>query len=242
MARQLFGEQLAGLSGGKINSLAELVAAAQAGKEAAEAVPALSADVGRQAEAHTALLAAQKKQEEEIEALRRERTEMLRTLEANQRELKEQMKASQEEAQPMLRAIMARLGIASQVAGGSVSGSAMEVVPSAEVGGEEAAAGPSAAVLAGPGAGQGSRGEAAVVSEQVSALVPAGAAGRGGRQGRGEAPAAGLDQLLCAHRRAETRLAQCTARLESLRSEEQKAMGAEAQALEEQEVARGAAE
>ena len=60
--------------------------------------------------------------------------------------------------------------------------------------------------------------------------------------GRGEAPAVGLDQLLSVHRRAETRLTQCTARLESLRAEEQKAMGAEAQALEEQEVAREAAE
>ena len=76
------------------------------------------------------------------------------------------------------------------------------------------------------------------MSEQALALVPASVAGARGRQGRGEASAAGLDQLLAVHRGAETRLERCKVRLVSLRAEEQKAMAAEAQALEEEEGAR----
>ena len=163
VARQLFGEQLAGMSGGKIRSLEELVAAAQAGKEAAEALPEMREKVERHAEAHDALLDKQKSQEAEIEALRREREEMKGTMEANQRALQAQIRAAQEEnkaaqeaSQPMLRAIMAKLGLTPPPAGGGDRADAMQV--DAEAGSEAGAAGPGAVVLAGPGSGQGTGG------------------------------------------------------------------------------------
>ena len=246
VARQLFGEQLAGMSGGKIRSLEELVAAAQAGKEAAEALPELREKVERQAEAHGELLDSQKKQEAEIVALRREREEMKATMETNQRALQAQIRAAQEEnkaaqeaSQPMLRAIMAKLGLTPPPAGGGDRANAMQV--DAEAGSEASAAGSSAVVLAGPGHRQGSGGEM-VVSVQKGAMEPAATAGGRGRQDWGEAASGGLDQLLLVQRRAEAVVERCIARMEELSTKEQEAKAAEAAAVKVEEGARVALE
>ena len=259
VARQLFGEQLAGMSGGKIRSLEELVAAAQAGKEAAEALPELREKVERQAEAHGELLDSQKKQEAEIVALRREREEMKATMETNQRALQAQIRAAQEEnkaaqeaSQPMLRAIMAKLGLTPPPAGGGDRADAMQV--DAEAGSEAGAAGPGAVVLAGPGSGQGTGGGEPVVSEQALVLAQAARAGSragavssggqeaAGARGREGQSLGGLDYLLATQRRAETMVQKGQARLESLREEEKQAMKEEARALDEEEKARDALE
>ena len=259
--RQLFGEQLAGMSGGEIVRLEELVAAARAGKAAAEELPGLRETVERQTVAQEELRERQATQAEALAALQEERQGMKELLEANQRALEGQIRAAQAASQPMLRAIMAKMGIALETEeGGRDQQSAMEV--------EEGGAG-----SAGSG---GRRGAAPVVSEQEPAAaarttgqsgqlaverggeldvreVEGGGAGEagvgnsravvadsGGR--REESVLGGLDHMLASQRRAELMVAKCRARLAKLEEAERAAEEAEGQALEAEEEAREAVE
>ena len=178
VSRQLFGEQLAEMSGGAISSVQELVAAAQAGQAAASQVAGLQKEVAKQEVAHKEMLERQRVQEEALRTLREERQQMQESMETNGRVLGEQIREAQTQTlaqtQPLLLSIMAKLGIA-QPAAGSAAGSSgggvgadvrpMEVEGEVE-GGEAAAPTPS-------GNGGGAGAEATAVDES-------GGAGSGG--------------------------------------------------------------
>ena len=153
VSRQLFGEQLAGMSGGEISSLEELLAAARAGKAAAAELPGLRATVQQQAVAQEELRERQTEQAEELALLREERQELKGLLTTNQSTLEGQIRAAQAASQPMLQAIMAKLGIALEEEKGGRE-RPMEVEERATGGSEAGVAGPSAAVSAGAGNGQ----------------------------------------------------------------------------------------
>ena len=255
VSRQLFGEQLAGMSGGEISSLEELLAAARAGKAAAAELPGLRATVQQHAVAQEELRERQTAQAEELALLREERQEMKGLLTSNQRVLEGQIRAAQAASQPMLRAIMAKLGIALEEEKGGRD-RPMEVEERATGGSEAGAAGPSAAVSAGAGNGQ-AGGGALVVSEQVQATAQGGAAGmapRGvvavasgavtatGERGQQREALGGLDHLVATQRRAEVAVERSQARVEALRQAEREAKEAEARALEAEEEAREALE
>ena len=166
--RQLFGEQLAEMSGGAISSVQELVAAAQAGKAAASQVVGLQKEVAKQEVAHKEMQERQRVQEEALRTLREERQQMQESMETNGRVLGEQIREAQTQTlaqtQPLLLSIMAKLGIAQPEAGSAAGSSGvgadvrpMEVEGEVE-GGEAAAPTPS-------GNGGGAGAEATAVDE-----------------------------------------------------------------------------